>query len=38
MMANCEPALLERMYVLMLGSKSPLVSREINKDSRKQKN
>lgn len=37
MMEGCEPALFERLYVLVLDCKSALVSREMNKDSRKPK-
>lgn len=37
MMEGCEPALFEIFYVLVLDCKSALVSREMNKDSRKQK-
>lgn len=37
MMEGCEPALFERLYGLMLDSKSTLVSREMHKDSRKPK-
>ena len=37
-MEGCELALFERVHVLVPDCKSTLVSREINKDSRKQKN
>lgn len=36
-MEGCEPGLFERLYVLVLDCKFALVSREINKASRKKK-